>query len=85
MIWQVRNIAVVILDRASDDYSATLAAANRAKAAGIEIIAVAVGKQANDYEIEQIASQPSEHYKLTLSDYSEVADLKHKFYALICP
>lgn len=82
---QVRNLAVVILDRASGDYAATIAAAQRAKNAGIEIIAVAVGKEVNDAEITAIASQPSERYKITLSDYSEGADLKHKFYSLICP
>lgn len=81
----MRNLAVVILDRASHDFEETVAAANRAKAAGIEIVAVAIGKEVNDNEVSLIASQPTANYKITLSDYSELTDLKHKFYSLICP
>ncbi|XP_067950036.1 cartilage matrix protein-like [Watersipora subatra] len=82
---EVRNLAVLIMDRESDDMAETLAAADLAKEAGIEIIVVAVGKQVNDNEISMLASQPISDYKITLSDYTEVADFKHKVYSLICP
>lgn len=81
----MRNLAVLILDREFKDFEKTLAAANRAKEEGIEIIVVAVGKQVNDREVSLLASHPTSDYKITLSDYTEVAELKHKFYSLICP
>ena len=81
----MRNLAVLIIDRESENVEETIAAAQLAKEAGVEIIAVAVGKQVNDREISMIASEPTSDYKITLSDYTEVADLKHKFYSLICP
>lgn len=75
------------MDRASPDFAATVEAARRAKAAGIEIVAVAVGKEVNDREITEIASDPKSTHKITLSNYSEgeVEGLKHKFYSIICP
>ena len=81
----MRNLAVLIIDRESENVEETIAAAQLAKEAGVEIIAVAVGKQVNDREISMIASEPTSDYKITLSDYTEVAHLKHKFYSLICP
>lgn len=82
---QVRNLAVIIMDTASDDPEKTIAAAERAKSAGIEIIVVAVGKDVSDAEITAMASGPVSSHKISLSDYSETPDLKDKFYALICP
>ena len=82
---QVRNLAVLFMDRESTDFDETIVAAKMAKDAGIEIITVAVGKQVNDKEISLLSSEPTADYKITLSDYTEVADLKHKFYSLICP
>ena len=77
---------MVILDKASENPSATIAAAERAKAAGIEILAVSVGKEVSDTEISAIASQPVEKYKLTLSDYSEeeVTSLQERYAEVIC-
>lgn len=73
------------MDRESSNLEETIAAARTARAAGIEIIVVAVGKEVNDFEISQIASRPTSGHKITLSDYSEIAELKNKFYSLICP
>lgn len=76
---------MVIIDTESPDHEKTRAAAERAKSAGIEIIVVAVGKNVSDEEITSIASEPVSSHKITLADYTETLDLKHKFYALICP
>jgi len=73
------------MDRRSPNPHKTIAAAQRAKDAGIEVIVVAVGKEVDDAEITQIASGPIAGHKITISDYTDTVSLKHKFYSLICP
>ena len=80
------NILVLLVRGRSSDQAATLAAADRARRAGIYVITVGLGNYLNVYELENIASQPREQNSLKFAKVDDKSSLSIllTMYNLVC-
>ena len=74
----MRKVAVVILDRISDNIAATIDEARSAQEEGVEIYVIAVGRKVNMAEARSISSLPSKNYFITVDSYDELSTLVPK-------
>ena len=74
----MRKVAVVILDRISDNIAATINEARSAQEEGVEIYVIAVGRKVNMAEARSISSLPSKNYFITVDSYDELSTLVPK-------
>ena len=80
------NILVLLVRGRSSDQAATLAAADRARRAGIYVIAVGLGNYLNVYELDNIASQPRAQNSLKFARVDDVSSrsVLLLMYNLVC-
>ncbi|KAK3096894.1 hypothetical protein FSP39_004520 [Pinctada imbricata] len=80
----VTNIAVVITDGKSTKPKITKAAAEKARAAGIQIFAIGVGKNYDRKELEDIATKPSKDFVFTVDNYKALDSIIETFASRTC-
>ena len=78
------QIGVVLTDGVSTSASATLAAANAARAAGVTLIGIGVGTGISHTEINNIANDPDSEFALTFSDFSALQSAVGRLTTLTC-
>lgn len=80
----VENIAIVITDGISNINSKrTIPEAQLARDAGIHIFVIGIGLTETT-EIDGIVSKPLDKNKFTVTDFSELRDLKQSIFAALC-
>jgi len=77
-------LGVVVTNRPSVDATATLAAARRARAAGITLLTVAVGPSAVSPEMAGIASWPPARNSLNVTDYDSLSAAEASLAQALC-
>jgi len=80
----VNWIGVVITNRPSIDTPATLAAARRARAAGITLLTVGVGPTADSPEMAGVASWPTTANWINVTDYDRLSAAKASLVRALC-
>jgi len=80
----VNWVGVIITNRPSVDPHATLAAARRARAAGITLITVAVGPTAWTQEMAGIASWPTAANWINVTDYRNLPAIRSSLAQALC-
>ena len=78
----VGNVALVITDGAS--YDNAVPEADAARADGIHIYAIGVGRMADTAELEAIANKPSMKNVFKVNNYRSLKNLKNEVYAAVC-
>jgi len=78
----VGNVALVITDGAS--YDNAVLEADAARADGIHIYAIGVGRMADTAELEAIANKPSMKNVFKVNNYRSLKNLKNEVYAAVC-
>jgi len=77
-------IGVVVTNRPSTDTSATLAAARRARAAGVTLLTVGVGASAVSQEMAGIASWPTSANWINVTDYRSLSTVRTSLVQALC-
>lgn len=78
------HVAIIITDGRSQNRESTLEAAKIAKAKGIKIFAIGVGKYLDVEELEGIGSDPPGQHVFTVGSYSELGGIKDKLPSNAC-
>jgi len=79
------NVAVVVSDGNSNVAShRTIAEADEARRRGVELFAVAVGRQANAAEMAGVASDPDGEHLLTMRTENDVTATANSLLDLLC-
>jgi len=80
----VNWIGVLITNRPSTNTPATLAAARKARAAGITLIAVGVGETSRSEEMAGIVSWPTSQNWINATDYDHLSAVKAALTQALC-
>ena len=77
-------LGVVVTNRPSVNTEATLAAARRARAAGVTLLAVGVGPSAASQEMAGIVSWPTTANWINVTDYDSLSAAKASLVQALC-
>ena len=80
----VPNIGIIVTDGRSNNAAATQAAANAARAAGIELFSVGVGSGVSRAELNSMATDPDNSHVFMVDDFSKLAQIKSAFQQQTC-
>lgn len=80
----VPKIAVVITDGNSANRASTLAEAQKARASGMEVIAIGVGHGINQGELEGIASKPKSQFVYNAENFDVLNTLQASLSSKTC-
>lgn len=80
----VPKIAIVITDGNSANRANTLAEAQKARASGIQVIAIGVGHGINQAELEGIASKPKSQYVYNAENFDVLNTLQASLSSKTC-
>ncbi|KAK6188180.1 hypothetical protein SNE40_004416 [Patella caerulea] len=80
----VQNVMIILTDGESDKPELTRAAANQAKAAGINIFSIGVGTKVKVTELNDMASEPSESFVFELDDFQSLESIRNPFSKRTC-
>ena len=81
----VRNVAIVVSDGNSNvEAHRTQSEAEAARQRGIELFAVAVGRESNRVEMEGIASDPDSEHLLSMRTENEITSTANSLLDLLC-
>ena len=79
-----RDVLVVITDGASNDDRTTLMEAKATRIAGIHVITVGVGNWLDEYELEAMASYPTERNRFHVQDFASLGGLRDRLRDTVC-
>ena len=79
-----RDILVVITDGASNNAQQTLSEARLTRLAGIHVITVGVGNWLDQYELEAMASYPTEKNRYHVRNFNDLAGLSDTLKNIVC-
>lgn len=80
----LRNIAILMTDGGSNDFSETLKEARLAREAGITMISVGIKDWVNMVEIREIASDPDDRNVFSIESFDVINRIQSDLKAIIC-
>ncbi|XP_050403923.2 cartilage matrix protein [Patella vulgata] len=80
----VQNVMIILTDGESDKPELTRAAANQAKAAGINIFSIGVGAKVKVQELNDMASEPTDLFVFELDDFQSLKSIRNPFSKRTC-
>lgn len=79
-----RDIVIVITDGASNSAQQTLMEARLLRLSGSHVITIGVGNWLDQYELEAMASYPTEENRYHVSDFGSLQSIRTKLRDVIC-
>ena len=81
---QMKDIIVLLTDGGSNDVEQTVLKATEAKLQGITIIVVAVGDWVNRFEVNEVASFPSDKNVYNVKNYNSLSNIRNALAVAVC-